>query len=394
MTKKILAVLIPLSLCIAGVLVGRYMGWIYPARTPPSQSIDEIFPQAQQVPWKLEVVAEHLFVPWSIIFTEPTRMLVAERNGNVRVIQDGVLQEKPLHTFSLVRTRQEEGLMGMAVDPGYTTNHFVYFCYAVPSGKAYTDKVVRMTDQGDKLTDEVVLIDTIPAAQFHAGCRIKFGPDGKLYVTTGDATNKKNPQDLTSLGGKMLRINRDGSIPDDNPFPHSPVWTYGHRNAQGFDWDPATGTLIATEHGPSLIDGPAGGDEVNIIERGKNYGWPIVSHEKHQEGMVDPLLLFTPAIAPADGIFYTGDMFPQWKNHFLFAMLKGEGIMDVTFDPNDSHRVTSYQKLAEVAVGRVREIVQAPDGSILFATSNEDGRGNARDGDDRIYRIRADSAGE
>jgi glucose/arabinose dehydrogenase len=398
--KKYIAVAIPVFLLLFGIIIGKYLGIISPAQTKVTVPIDTVLSIQKEdmeaspvpvltVPWKLEVVAEHLFVPWSLAFTSPNRILVTERNGNVRVIQDGKLQEKPIFTFSAVRTKQEEGLMGMTLDPNYSSNNMIYFCYAIPTGSTYTDRVIKIHDHGDTFHehDEVVLIDHIPAAQYHAGCRVKFGPDGKLYVTTGDATDKKNPQDLSSLGGKILRINNDGSIPTDNPFPNSPVWSYGHRNPQVLDWNPLTGSLVATEHGPSLIDGPAGGDEVNIIEKGGNYGWPVVSHEKHQDGMVDPLLVFTPAIAPADGIFYTGDLFPQWKNHFLFAMLKGEGVMNVTFDPTNDKKVVSFEKVGGLSVGRIREIVQAPDGSIYLTTSNEDGRGNARDGDDRVYRI-------
>lgn len=396
--KKYVAVAIPVTLLIVAFVAGRYLGVIKPAQTkmetPLSTMLDIVDSVTQtepttSVPWKLEVIADNLFVPWSLAFTTPNRLLVTERNGNVRVVQDGVLQEKPIYTFTTVKTKQEEGLMGMTIDPAYDTNRLLYFCYAVPVGDSYKDKVIRIHDHGSILHphEEITLLDEIPAAQYHAGCRVKFGPDGKLYVTTGDATDKKHPQNLESLGGKILRINSDGSIPTDNPFPNSPVWSYGHRNPQGLDWNPKTGTLIATEHGPSLVDGPAGGDEVNIIEKGNNYGWPIVSHEKHQDGMVDPSLVFTPAIAPADGLFYTGDMFPQWKDHFLFAMLKGEGIMNVTFDPSDDKKIVSFEKIEGLSVGRIREITQGPDGSIYFTTSNEDGRGNAKDGDDRIYRL-------
>ncbi|MEP7167170.1 MAG: PQQ-dependent sugar dehydrogenase [Candidatus Woesebacteria bacterium] len=399
--KKIFPIIIIATLLVGGVVIGKYTGVISPAQThletspttpegiPTEGLLDPSgqTPALTNAPWKIEVVATNLFVPWSIVFTSPTRMLVSERNGNVQVIENGKKQEQPIHTFSQVKTEQEEGLMGMTADPDYTNNRYLYVVYAYPNGKAYTDTVVRFTDKGDHFDEEKTLLDGIPAAKVHAGSRIKFGPDKKLYITTGDATNKALPQDIHALGGKILRINNDGTIPSDNPFPGSPVWTYGHRNPQGLAWNPISGTLIETEHGPSGFDGPLGGDEVNVIEKGSNYGWPVVSHKEHKDGMVDPLLVFTPAVAPAAGLFYTGNVFPQWKNHFFFAMLKGEGIMHVVFDSNDPKKILQFEKVSNINVGRIRELAQGPDGNIYFSTSNEDGRGNAKNGDDKIYRI-------
>ncbi len=333
---------------------------------------------------KVEEVASGLFVPWSIVFSTSDRMLVTERNGKVRIIENGSLQAQPLHTFANVSQQSEEGLMGMAMDPEYQKNKYLYFCYAGQQGNEMNARVVRLTDQGSSLTDETVILDNIPAAQYHAGCRVKFGPDGKLYVTTGDATDKNIAQDMNSLGGKVLRLNADGSIPSDNPFPNSPVYSLGHRNPQGIDWHPLTGQLFETEHGPSLFDGPAGGDEVNLIEAGKNYGWPIVSHEKSKDGLVDPLIVYTPAVAPASGMFYKSSTFPQWTNHFFFGGLKGEGIFILHVE---SGEVVQYEKMAGIDVGRVREITEGPDGSIYFSTSNRDSRGDVNPGDDKIFRV-------
>lgn len=346
---------------------------------PPTESIS--------VSFKVEPFVSDLSVPWSLIFTSPSRILVTERPGRVRVVENGKLLEKPLRVFSEVSHQSEEGLMGMVLDPEYEKNHYVYMCIAYENGEKATDKVLRVTDHNGVLDEDFVVIDQIPAARFHAGCRIRFGPDGKLYISTGDATDKKQAQELKSLGGKILRINADGSIPEDNPFAGSPVYSYGHRNPQGFDWHPESGVLIETEHGPSGNDGPGGGDEVNVIRKGENYGWPVVSHEKTQSGMVSPLLVFTPAVAPASGMFYRGSIFPQLTNTFLFGALKGEGIIQVIFDPENSEKVLSYQKLSGIDVGRVRDIVEGPDGYIYFTTSNQDGRGSARSGDDKIYRL-------
>lgn len=339
------------------------------------------------VPLEVETVVTGLAVPWSLVFTSDTRMLVTERAGRLRAVEDGVLHSEALFVFSEVSSQGEEGLMGLALDPEYESNHFIYVSLAYKKGADLVVKVVRLQDRGSEASDPETIIDAIPAAEFHAGSRIKFGPDKRLYITTGDATDKNIAQDLNSLGGKILRIQSDGTIPPDNPWPNNPVWSYGHRNPQGITWHPLTRELYATEHGPSVFDGPAGGDEVNRIIKGANYGWPLVSHERKRSGTESPLLVFTPAEAPAGATFYTGERIPQFTNQFFFAALKGEGIFRVAFDENNSDVVKEYEKLSEVNFGRIRDVVEGPDGALYFLTSNRDGRGNPASGDDRIMRI-------
>jgi glucose/arabinose dehydrogenase len=334
----------------------------------------------------IDKVADNLYVPWSIVFLDEQNLLVTERNGKIRKISDGKLLEEPVYTFGDVSTTSEEGLMGMTLDPEFDSNHYLYVCLAYPLGKSFFDKVIRLSLINDQIKEDKIILDKIPAAQYHAGCRLKFGPDQKLYITTGDATDKNIAQDKSSLGGKILRINPDGSIPEDNPFSASPIYSLGHRNPQGLDWDSVSGNLFATEHGPSVFDGPAGGDEINLIKKGENYGWPTVSHEKSKAGLVSPLAVFTPAIAPAEGMFYTGDILPQFKNHFLVGLLKGEGILDVELN-SDRATIASYEKIPEISYGRIREIAQSPDGYIYFTTSNRDDRGTLNPGDDGIYKI-------
>jgi glucose/arabinose dehydrogenase len=337
--------------------------------------------------YKIEVIAENLCVPWSIVFTDTNRILVTERNGNLREIENGKLQKKPLYEFDDVASNGEGGLMGMTLDPDYIHNKYLYISYAYENNSSMYIKIVRFKDAGNTLTDEKTLLDNIRGASFHDGCRIKFGPDNKLYITTGDAGRKEDAQDINKLNGKILRINSDGSIPEDNPFPNNPVWCYGNRNPQGMAWYPGTDIMYETEHGPSGFDGPGGGDEVNIIKKGKNYGWPVVHHKMHKEGMVDPVLEFTPAIAPAGAMFYNGNMFPEFNNNFFFCCLRGEGIVRVIVDENDPEKIISYDKMKEIDFGRIRDIEEAPDGSIYFCTSNRDGRGTVREGDDKIFRI-------
>jgi aldose sugar dehydrogenase len=238
--------------------------------------------------------------------------------------------------------------------------------------------VVRFRETGASLVEPTPVVRNIPAARFHAGCRLRFGPDGKLYITTGDATDKNIAQDLKSLGGKILRVNDDGSIPKDNPWPNSPVWSYGHRNPQGIDWDPVSGLLYETEHGPSGFDGGTGGDEVNIIEKGKNYGWPVIHHRQTRAGMLAPLAEYSPACAPGSGAF--------WKNDYYFGCLRGEHLHRLVLDPKDRRRIVSEERLF-TNLGRIREVAAGPDGALYFSTSNRDGRGDPAKEDDRIFRV-------
>jgi aldose sugar dehydrogenase len=353
--------------------------------------------------YRIEEVASGLEVPWSIVFTGSDRILFTERAGRVRAIENGKLVEKSLVEFPEVSQRSEDGLMGMTLDPDYQNNKLVYLSLAYnKAGKAIL-KVVKMKDSGTVLTEEAVILDNIPVAQYHAGSRLKFDKQGKLLITMGDGLQKEEAQNLESNLGKLLRINSDGSIPADNPFEGSPVWAYGLRNPQGFDWHPESGDLYLVDHGPSGMDGPGGGDEINLIEKGANYGWPVISHEKSAEGMKSPLKSYTPAIAPASATFVSSAKYPALENSLLVGMLRGEGILRLKFDPNDPSKIIEEERLEIGDLGRIREIVQAPNfggilagitegqsgsgGEIYFSTSNRDGRGSVRSGDDKIYRL-------
>jgi aldose sugar dehydrogenase len=328
-----------------------------------------------------------LEVPWSLVFTSPTRLLVTERPGRVRVIENGVLQKKPLAVLQDVEASGESGLMGMAIAPDYERSKLLYLAYACDTPQGPKVRIARYRDTGDALTDRTVIIEGLPAARYHAGCRLRFGPDGKLYATTGDATTREIAQDLKSLGGKTLRLNPDGSIPSDNPFPGSPIFSYGHRNSQGLDWDPRSGLQFQTEHGPSGFDGPGGGDEVNIVEAGKNYGWPLVHHRETKEGTVPPLLEYTPAVAPSGASFSRGNLLPSFRGDFFFATLRGERLIRVRLDPANPRRVAETEDLFTGVYGRLRDVVSGPDGALYVATSNRDGRGKPSPADDRILRV-------
>jgi glucose/arabinose dehydrogenase len=339
--------------------------------------------------FRVETVVGNLEVPWSIVFAPDGRMFFTERPGRVRVFEGGKLRPEPLAVIQDVEPSGESGLMGLTLHPQFAGNHLLYVAYAYKSGGDQRVRVVRFRETGAALTDRKVIIEDIPAAQFHAGTRLRFGPDGKLYVTTGDATTREIAQRLYSLGGKVLRLNDDGTVPPDNPFvgrkdARPEIWTYGHRNSQGIDWQPATNLLFETEHGPSGFDGPGGGDEVNIVERGKNYGWPVIHHRDTHAGMESPLLEYTPACAPASGAFYRGTALKQFTGNFFFGCLRGEGLQRVVLD---GRKVVSQERLLEHRLGRIRDVTEGPDGALYFSTSNRDGRGSPARDDDRIMRL-------
>ncbi len=355
-----------------------------------------IVPASTNVPkFRVETVATNLEVVWSIVFAPDGRMFFTERPGRVRLIENGKLRAAPFFVVPDVEPSGESGLMGMTLHPKFAANHFVYLAYAYQdANKNQRVRVARYRENGETLTDAKTIIEAIPASRYHSGTRLKFGPDAKLYITTGDATKQDQAQRLESLSGKTLRLNDDGTIPADNPFVNQKsarpeIWSYGHRNAQGMDFQPETGLMFQTEHGPTIIDGVSlfkrtGGDEVNIVEKGKNYGWAKISHDMKRAGMETPIIEYSPAVAPASGMFYRGGSFPELKNNFLFGTLKGEAIIRLVLN---GRRIVSQDKLLEKQYGRIREIAEAADGTIYFSTSNRDGRGSPTKEDDRILRI-------
>jgi len=355
-----------------------------------------VVPASKNLPqMKVETVAENLEIVWSIVFAPDGRVFLAERPGRVRIIENGKLRAAPFFTVPDISLSDEGGLMGMTLHPKFTENRFLYLAYIYRDERNEQNvRVVRYRETGESLVEPKTIIEAIPASKYHAGTRLKFGADAKLYITTGDATKQKRAQNLNSINGKTLRLNDDGTIPQDNPFvgqkdARPEIWSYGHRNAQGMDFQPETGLMFQTEHGPSLIDGVSlfkrsGGDEVNIVERGKNYGWDKISHKMTKAGMETPIIEFSPAVAPASGMFYRGNLFPDLKGNFFFGALKGESIIRLVMD---GRKIVSRDELFKKEYGRIREISEAPDGSIWFSTSNRDGRGDAKQTDDRILRI-------
>ncbi|MEP6706245.1 MAG: PQQ-dependent sugar dehydrogenase [Pyrinomonadaceae bacterium] len=373
----------------AGMCLGIVLLALACGHPPPGRGAGEVeTSSSSQTSFRVETVIGGLEVPWSIVWAPDGRMIFTERSGRVRVYEKGQLKPEPLFTVPDVEPTGESGLMSIALHPQFSTNHLLYLAYAYRADNQNV-RVVRYRETATGFTDRKVIVDNIPAAQFHAGCRLRFGPDGKLYITTGDATRRDLAQMLDSIAGKTLRVNDDGSVPSDNPFvgqanARPEIWVYGNRNGQGIDFQPGTNLLFETEHGPSGFDGPGGGDEVNILEKGKNYGWPVIHHRATQAGMESPLLEYTPACAPASGTFYRGSVFSQFKGNFFFGCLRGERIIRVVLD---GRRVVSQENLLEKKYGRIRDIAEGPDGFIYFSTSNKDGRGAPASDDDRIMRL-------
>jgi glucose/arabinose dehydrogenase len=309
-------------------------------------------------------------------------MFVTERTGTLRVIEGGILQNAPILDLNVGGS--EGGLLGLALDPDFEQNHYLYLYYTYSEFLSTYNRVSRFTESENSVTDELILIDKIPGAAIHDGGRIKFGPDGKLYITTGDAAKASLAQDLDSFAGKILRINSDGTIPIDNPFVGSPVYSYGHRNPQGLDWD-LSEKLVATEHDPSGEKGFAR-DELNIIIAGANYGWPEITGDEEDLRFVSPLFhTGDVAWAPSGAAFYDDDKIPSLKGKFLVANLRGTHLHVFDIDTTQG-KILSEQSLFSGTFGRLRD-VSVNDGYVYLLTSNQDGRGSPRENDDRILRI-------
>lgn len=328
---------------------------------------------------KVVTVAENLEIPWEIAFAPDGRIFFTERVGNLRVIENGQLNPEPVIILDVGTV--EGGLLGLALDPNFEQNHFLYLYYTYFEFPFTYNKVVRFTEKDNSLLDEFILVDKIPGAAIHDGGRLKFGPDEKLYITTGDAGNSNAAQDLNSLSGKILRINPDGTIPSDNPFADSMIFSYGHRNPQGLDWDPVTGKLVVTEHGPSAHD------EINVVEAGKNYGWPKVVGGEHDPQYIDPILQTgEDTWAPSGATFYDSKNIPEWTNKYFVATLRGSHLrmLDLNLEEN---QVISSEALFSNTYGRLRDASIGPDGNLYLLTSNRDGRGTPAENDDRILKI-------
>jgi len=339
----------------------------------------------------VQLVAGGLVAPWAVDLAPDGRLFVTERPGRVRILQlgqGGGLRSEPWATLPASTVRDgEKGLLGVALDPDFSRNGFVYLYYSYAAANGATrDKVVRLRDDNGRGTEETVILDGIPGNSNHDGGRVKFGPDGKLYITTGDAENGANAQNPASLAGKILRMNKDGSVPADNPTPGSPVWSLGHRNVQGIAWQPDTAALYETEHGPSNPFPDCCHDEVNLIVRGANYGWPTVRAIANDQRFRDPLVESGSfeTWAPSGAAFASRP--GPLRGSLLFATLRGQHLHRVVFGA-DGRTVAFQEKLLTGQYGRLRDVYEIASGEFLVLTSNRDGRGQPVPDDDRVLLV-------
>ncbi|MCU0585387.1 MAG: PQQ-dependent sugar dehydrogenase [Desulfobacterales bacterium] len=341
--------------------------------------------------FRVETVAEGLESPWAVVPAPDGRLFITERPGKLRVVENGTLRPAPVPGVPPVAYRGQGGLLDMALHPDYAKNRQLYLAYTVETGQGMMTRVACFEETPAGLKLLKVVFPGFPGSDKpkHFGCRIRFGADRTLYMTLGERGEGRRAQDLMDLNGKTLRLKEDGTAPPDNPFygradARPEIFSYGNRNSQGMAVQPGTGWIFQTEHGPSWNDAPGGGDEINLIAAGGNYGWPLVHHRATREGTLPPLAEYTPAIAPAGCTFYSGGRFPSWSGDFFFTNLVGKKLVRLRFD---GPRVAGQEFLLENGYGRLRDVAQGADGLLYVITSDTDAYGPGRPGGDRLLRL-------
>ena len=334
--------------------------------------------------YRVVTVADGLDVPWSVAWLPGGDMLVTERPGRLRIVRDGTLLPDPVPGVPEVVARGQGGLFDVLPHPDFAANRLLYLSYARPKGEGSTTAVVRGRFEDDRLTDVVDVFEAQSQGGGHYGGRLAWNPDGYLFVSVGDRMARTRgdlsahpAQDLSNHHGVTVRLHDDGRVPDDNPFVGQPgalpeIWSYGHRNPQGLLVHPETGDLWADEHGPQ------GGDELNLIQPGLNYGWPVVGYGVNYgsgtaihagtrgEGIESPAHFWVPSIATSGLMVYTGDRFPEWKGSFFVGGMAGQRLARLTPSVDRPGRIEQEETLA-YGIGRVRDVRQGPDGYIYLA---------------------------
>lgn len=321
------------------------------------------------------IVAQNLDTPWSIAFLPNKSFLVTERKGDIWLMDpNGNSSTLLIAKIENAKEIGEGGLLGIVLHPNFETNNFVYLYYTyTQNGENTLNRVVRMVFKDKKLTDETVIVDKIPGASNHNGGRIKFGPDGFLYIATGDAQNPSQAQNKNSLAGKILRVTDEGKPPVGNLF-NNLVYSYGHRNVQGLSWD-NNKNLWATEHGRS--GALSGLDELNLIKVGKNYGWPDIEGDEKRSGMETARRNSgSTTWAPSGAVFVGNSLFYGW--------LRGQSLYEAIIE---NEKVIEAKEHFNGEFGRIRDVVLGPDGFLYITTSSQDGRGNPKPNDDKIIKV-------
>lgn len=349
--------------------------------------VEEGYGPEGRVRVRAEVVASGLEVPWGIAFLPNGDILVTERPGRLRLVRDGELVEKPVAEIE-AQVSGEGGLLGIALHPQFSENRRFYLYYTASKGGEGVNRIEQWTLAEDysSASPVQIILDDIPAARYHNGGRIRFGPDCMLYVGTGDAGRSSRSQE-NRLAGKILRITPEGQAPPDNPWPGSRNFITGIRNTQAFDWLNDS-LLYVADHGPSGERGRQGHDEVSIASAGDNLGWPDIYGCEESEGMVTPILTWSNAAPPGGAAVYTGDLIPEWKGSLLVGTLRSEHLHRVVYDPQQGKLVEHEVYFdGNAGYGRLRDVVMGPDGALYVTTSNCDGRGSCPTDGDKILRI-------
>ncbi len=336
-------------------------------------------------PIQVETVVDGLQHPWALAFLPDGRMLVTERPGRIRVVTPDGKMSPPIAGLPKVFARSQGGLLDVVVDRGFSQNRTIYFCYAEPSGSGARTALARARLAEEPYVENLRVIfrqEGPLSTGNHFGCRIVQMPDNNLFLTMGDHfTPRDEAQNLSNHLGKIVRIAPDGSVPNDNPFTgrrgaKPEIWSYGHRNSQGAALNPSSGKLWMHEHGPR------GGDEINIPQAGKNYGWPVIGfgidysgakiHEgTSKPGMEQPIRQWTPVIAPSGMAFYTADLFPQWKNNLFIGGLATQTLVRLELD---GEKVTKEERLLQELRQRIRDVRVGPDGALWLLTDSANGQ--------------------
>lgn len=328
-------------------------------------------------------LASGLDHPWGMTFLPTGEVLITERSGQMRAFQFGSGLSAPLKGVPKVVANNQGGLLDVIADPDFTSNQTIYFCYSRPTEGGSSSSVASATYTAGELKNvkDIFIADSVVDNGFHFGCRLAFDTENDLYVALGDRYKyMKEAQNTDNHFGKIVRIEKDGSVPKDNPFTDGKapeVYSYGHRNIQGLTVHPDTGEVWAMEHGPK------GGDEINLIEAGNNYGWPvitygidyngdIISDKTHQEGMEQPVLYWNPSIAPSGMTFYKGDVFKAWQGDLLVGALKFRHLRRISFnDKGEPEAQTEYLKDRNE---RIRDVEVGPNGFIYVLTDEDNGK--------------------